>query len=79
MRGEDGLLEAGNHQPLFHVEHAAGGTEDDPLNLWRIVILTKNKDERFEAPFKDMVRRGTLPGFLEIYIERELRVTLTKI
>jgi hypothetical protein len=73
------VLQADAYQPLFHVEHAAGGTETDPLNLWRIVILTEQKDERYKAPFDEMVRRGGLPGFLEIYIERELHVKLTRI
>ena len=76
---EDAPIQADAYQPLFHVEHAAGGTETDPLNLWRIVILTEQKDERYRAPFDEMVRQGTLPGFLEIYIERELHVKLTRI
>ena len=76
---EDVVLQADAYQPLFHVEHAAGGTETDPLNLWRIVILTEQKDERYKAPFDEMVRQGTLPGFLEIYIERELHVKLKRI
>lgn len=25
------------HQTLFHVEHSATGTEDESLNIWRIV------------------------------------------
>src|SRR5262249_32753657 len=34
---EDGrALRAGSHQPLFHVEHSVGGTDTQPLNLWRI-------------------------------------------
>lgn len=76
---EDVVLRADAYQPLFHVEHAAGGTETDPLNLWRIVILTEQKDERYKAPFDEMVRQGTLPGFLEIYIERDLHVKLKRI
>jgi hypothetical protein len=74
-----GRAQADAYQPLFHVEHAAGGTETDPINLWRIVILTEQKDERYRAPFDEMVRQGTLPGFLEIYIERDLHVKLTRI
>jgi hypothetical protein len=76
---ESGPIQADAYQPLFHVEHAAGGTETDPINLWRIVILTEQKDERYRAPFDEMVRQGTLPGFLEIYIERDLHVKLTRI
>jgi hypothetical protein len=79
MRRDGAVLQADAYQPLFHVEHAAGGAEADPLNLWRIVILTEQKDERYRAPFDEMVRRGGLPGFLEIYIARELHVKLTRI
>jgi hypothetical protein len=63
---------ADDYQPLFHVEHAAGGSELEPLNIWRIVILTENNDQRFSEPFKQMIKTGLLPGFLEIYIERDL-------
>ncbi|MEN8168363.1 MAG: hypothetical protein ABFR65_12935 [Pseudomonadota bacterium] len=65
-------------QPLFNVEHAVGGTEGAPLNLWRIVILTENNDRRFHRPFEDMVKAGWLPGFLEIYIEKDLHVQLSR-
>jgi hypothetical protein len=37
-------------QPLFHVEHATGGSDAAPLNLWRIVLLTDGEDRRFVAP-----------------------------
>jgi hypothetical protein len=72
-----GVLKASSYQPIFHVEHAASGTEQDPLNLWRIVLLTPSKDERFAAPFKGMIEKGLLPGFLEIYIEKILKVELS--
>ncbi len=65
-------------QPLFHVEHAAGGPETAPLNLWRIVVLTENEDKRFMVPFAKMIQEGWLPGFLEIYIRRDLRVKLSR-
>ena len=65
-------LYAGHHQPLFHVEHGAGGSELEPLNAWRIVLLTENNDQRFTEPFKQMIKTGLLPGFLEVYIERDL-------
>ena len=65
-------LYACHHQPLFHVEHATRGPESEPLNGWRIVILTEKKDQRFTEPFKQMIKTGLLPGFLEIYIERDL-------
>ena len=64
--GSDGF------QPLFHVEHAAAGSDVAPLNMWRIVLLTESEDKRFLAPFEKMIREGRLPGFLEIYIARHL-------
>jgi hypothetical protein len=75
---DGGRLGASNFQPLFHVEHAAGGSVDDPLNLWRIVILTPEWDERYTQPFKEMAREGWLPGFLEIYIERKFHCDLKR-
>src|SRR5580693_4810723 len=33
-------LVASPFQPLFHVQHAVGGSEQAPLNLWSIVLLT---------------------------------------
>jgi hypothetical protein len=72
------VLNASKFQPLFHVEHAAGGSADEPLNLWRIVILTEGRDERYTEPFKEMAREGLLPGFLEIYIERQFHCNLKR-
>jgi hypothetical protein len=71
-------LKASSFQPLFHVEHAAAGSADEPLNLWRIVILTNGRDERYTEPFKEMARQGLLPGFLEIYIERQFQCNLKR-
>jgi hypothetical protein len=68
----------GSNQPLFHVEHAVGGTEEEPHNLWRIVVLTEREDDRFKEPFRQMVREGWLPGFLEIYISRDLGIPLSR-
>jgi hypothetical protein len=69
---------ADNFQPLFHVEHAAGGYGDDPVNIWRIVVLTDERDDRYTEPFKEMAKAGWLPGFLEIYIERQFSCKLTR-
>ena len=77
--------EAGNtlvaslFQPLFHVRHAVGGSEQAPFNLWSIVLLTEALDPRYCEPFEQMVRAGLLPGFLEIYIERDLNLKLSRI
>jgi hypothetical protein len=68
---------ASDYQPLFHVEHAAAGTEAAPLNVWRIVLLTDRNDQRYTEPFKRMAKDGLLPGFLEIYIQRDLGAALS--
>ena len=72
-------LVASLFQPLFHVRHAVGGSEQAPLNLWSIVLLTDAPDPRYCEPFEQMVRAGLLPGFLEIYIERDLKLKLSRI
>jgi hypothetical protein len=69
---------ADDYQPLFHVEHAAGGSESEPLDIWRIVLLTESNDQRFTEPFRQMIKAGLLPGFLEIYIERDLGIALRR-
>ena len=66
-------------QPLFHVRHAVGGSEEMPLNLWSIVLLTNAPDPRYHEPFEQMVRAGWLAGFIEIYIERDLKLKLSRI
>jgi hypothetical protein len=75
---EDGrALRAGSHQPLFHVEHSVGGTNTQPLNLWRIVHLTPEKDDalarRQVTAVADVLRQ-----FIAIYVERELGRKLTR-
>ena len=72
-------LVASSFQPLFHVRHAVGGSEHAPLNLWSIVLLTGAPDPRYYEPFEQMVRAGLLPGFLEIYIQRDLKLKLSRI
>ena len=56
MPSDSGVLRASGFQPLFHVEHGVGGSIEEPLNLWRIVILTEEYDDRYTQPFKEMVR-----------------------
>jgi hypothetical protein len=80
MLEENGdTLVASPFQPLFHVQHAVGGSEQTPLNLWSIVLLTDVPDSRYCEPFEQMIRAGLLPGFLEIYIERNLKLKLSRI
>lgn len=79
-RSEDGqTIAAADYQPLVHVEHAVGGSEDNPYNLWRIVFLTESQDERYTQPFEGMATAGFLPGYLEIYIRKDLNVELMQI
>ena len=74
---DGGALRAGSHQPLFHVEHSVGGTETQPLNIWRIVHLTPVKDDalaqRQVTAIADVLRQ-----FIAIYVERELGRKLTR-
>jgi hypothetical protein len=72
-------LTASAFQPRFHVWHAVGGSDDEPLNLWSIVLLTDVPDPRYHEPFEQMVREGWLPGFIEIYIQRDLQLQLGRI
>ena len=69
-------LAADTFQPLFHVEHGVGGTEKEPTNLWRVVLLAD--EPRFAEPFDSMVRAGWLPGFLEIYLQRDLGILVQR-
>ena len=72
-------LVASPFQPLFHVRHAVGGSEQASLNLWSIVLLTNAPDPRHYEPFEQMVRAGLLPGFIENYIEKDLKLKLSRI
>ena len=75
---EDGTpVYASSHQPLFHVEHAAGGTESRPLNRWRIVHLTTGKDDGLVQWFAQRGSADWLLEFIEIYIKNDLRIKLT--
>jgi hypothetical protein len=73
------VLTASPFQPLFHVRHGVGGSQEAPLNLWSIVLLTNAPDPRYCAPFEQMVRDGWLPGFIEAYIERDRKLKLSRI
>jgi hypothetical protein len=77
LAGPDGrTLVATSQQPLFHVEHAVGGAEQGPLNLWRIVHLTDAPDEQLTALFSRIWASPWLPEFVEIYIQRNLHIGL---
>lgn len=79
LRGPDGtLLTATTAQPIFHVEHSVGGTESQPLNLWRIVHLTDAPDSRLTAVFDRLATIPWLPEFVEIYIRDVLGIAITR-
>jgi hypothetical protein len=75
-RGE--IVRAGDVEPLFHVEHAAAGSEEHPLNIWRIVVLTVHENDGFKRPFEEMVAAGYLPGFVEEYMRRDMGVRIER-
>ncbi len=75
LRGDGPPLQAGSHQPLFHVEHAVSGTDSHPLNLWRIVHLTTEKDDALIK--QQLTHTGTpewLREFVAIYVEKDRRI-----
>jgi hypothetical protein len=75
---EDGrALRAGGHRPLIHVEHSVGGTDTQPLNLWRIVHLTPEQDDAL-AQQQVTAIADVLRQFIAIYVERELGRKLTR-
>jgi hypothetical protein len=41
--------------------------------------MTDAPDPHYCEPFEQMVRAGLLPGFIEIYIERDLKLKLSRI
>ena len=76
--GEDGrALRADGHQPLFHVEHSVGGTDAQPLNLWRIVHLTPEKDDAL-AQRQVTAMSEVMRQFIAICVEQELGRKLTR-
>jgi hypothetical protein len=66
------VFTAGTAQPLFHVEHSVGGTEDDPLNLWRIVLLTETSDAVLAAAFDELANDRYLRVFIEVHLRTDL-------
>lgn len=65
-------------QPLFHVQHGVEGTEDQPLNTWRIVNLTSEINKQLLDRFNSVNNSTTLPGYIEAYIKNDLNVTVSK-
>lgn len=77
-RDDGRILQAGNHQPLFHVEHAVGGTDSNPLNLWRIVHLTTEEDDALVERQSTDTAAEWLREFVAIYVRKDLRMALTQ-
>ena len=69
-------ITASHKQPLFHVEHGVGGTENAPLNTWRIVHLASDEDGALAKHFELMSQVSGLPEYVERYVEDVLKVPL---
>ena len=69
VKPDGSRLEAGKHQPLFHVEHAVTGTDERPLNRWRIVHLTEAEDPGLVARQSEEGTEDWLVGFLARFVE----------
>jgi hypothetical protein len=65
-------------QPIFHVEHSVAGTEERPLNLWRIVLLTEQVDAALVDVFTRMEDDPYLRVFIEVYLRKDLGVTFRR-
>ncbi|WP_407836968.1 hypothetical protein ACE1OC_11590 [Streptomyces sp. DSM 116496] len=71
-------LHADDRQPLFHVQHGVAGTDEQPLNTWRIVLLTDQPDDRLVEVFDRMAGDPWLPEFVERYVQDVLGIALTR-
>ncbi len=60
-------------QPLFHVEHSVGGTEENPLSLWRIIMLTPDKQYVNSVEKLFTQRSKSLPLFVQKYLEHDVK------
>ncbi|KAI8716632.1 hypothetical protein NCS52_00957400 [Fusarium sp. LHS14.1] len=65
-------ITSGEKQPLFHVEHCAVGSEQNPVNTWRIVHLTEGRDGDLVKAFDVMMRSPFLRQFNEVYIREDM-------
>jgi hypothetical protein len=79
VEGPDGRKIFTGTQPLFHVEHSAAGTENEPLNEWRIVHLDKDDDGKLKDAFKKLTASPYLREFNEVYIREDLGKKLERI
>ncbi|EXK23961.1 hypothetical protein FOXG_16767 [Fusarium oxysporum f. sp. lycopersici 4287] len=65
-------VKSGEKQSIFNVEHAVAGTEENPLNTWRIVYLTNGRDESLIELLKPFQQDVFLQPYNEVYIREEL-------
>jgi len=72
------ILHASKTQPLFHVEHGVSGTHDCPLNTWRIIHLTTEKDDVLVNKFVQGQDLKTLPEYVENYTRINLGAQIHK-
>ncbi|MET7991102.1 hypothetical protein ABZU76_09345 [Amycolatopsis sp. NPDC005232] len=72
------VFTAGTGQPIFHVEHSVGGSEEDPLNMWRIVFLTEQEQPELAAAFTGYENDPYLRVFIEVHLEKQLRRKLVR-
>ncbi|KAL7793695.1 hypothetical protein V8C37DRAFT_377916 [Trichoderma ceciliae] len=80
VEGPDGRkIVAGTEQPLFYVEHSVVGTENEPLNVWRIVHLDKDENGKLKDVFKQLTASPYLREFNEVYIREDLGKKLDRI
>lgn len=78
--GLDGRkIVAGGEQPLFHVEHSVVGTEEEPINIWRIVHLDKDENGKLKGVFERFKASPYLREFNEVYIREDLGKKLERI
>jgi hypothetical protein len=73
-----GDVRATTDQPIFHVEHSVAGPEDRPLNLWRIMVLTETVDQHLVDVFTQMGADPYLRVFIEVYLQKDLGVSLRR-
>lgn len=70
LPGPDGTVRcADSRQPLFHVEHSVGGTEERPLNLWRVVHLTDEPDGRLLRSHQISAAGRDVPVYVQVYLQ----------
>ena len=71
-------ITASSEQPLFHVVHGVSGTEETPLNTWRIVHLASDEEGALSERFEVMSQAASLPEYVERYIQDVLKTPLTR-